>query len=139
MNLNCNYSEILEKALETGKQKHPDAPNQRHAAFANSVAYLVSGVSGGYGGPSVREHCVSWALAGDGYNITVQTNLGELTMQFPDGRLPSAGEWEFEKACRFAEPICYGNLPAMAEKVYKQEHCFDDDPTDLEVLKSRFH
>ena len=127
----------LEKAMNWGKNKHPEATIQRHAAFANSVSYLVTGGSGGYGGPSIREHCVSWALAGDGYNTTVQTNLGGLTMQFPDGRLPQAGQWTFEKACQFAEPICYGNLPAMAKKVHQSEHCFDDDLSDLEELKGK--
>ena len=46
-----NYSEILKKAYELGKATHPDAPNQHHAAFANSVACFVTGASGGYGGP----------------------------------------------------------------------------------------
>lgn len=131
--------EILEKAMEWGKQNHPDSPIQRHAAFANSVNYLVTGASGGYGGPSVREHCVSWALAGDAFNVPTPTNLGMLTMQLPDGRLPQAGRWGFEKACAFAEPICYGGLPSMAKRVYQNEHCFDDDPSDLEVLKKGKH
>lgn len=129
--------EILEKAMQWGKQKHPAAPIQRHAAFANSVGYLVTGASGGYGGPSIREHCVSWSLAGDGYNVPTQVNLGELIVQFPDGRLPQAGRWTFDKACEFAEPICYGSLPAIAKKVSQVEHCFDDDPEDLETLQGK--
>jgi hypothetical protein len=129
------WEEIATKAKVWGKERHSDAVTQRHAAFANSVAYLVTGASGGYGGPSIREHCVSWALAGDGENIPVETNLGTLTMQIPDGRLPRAGEWEFDRACAFADPICYGPLPAMAARIAEQEHCFDDDPADLEALR----
>lgn len=129
-----DYSKILEQAYAWGQKKHPESNKYRYAAFANSVAYLVTGGSSGYGGPSIREHCVSWALAGDGFNVPAQTNLGTLTMQIPDRRLPSAGEWEFEKACQFAEPICYGKLPAIASKIAQQEHCFDDEPADLAEL-----
>lgn len=128
---------VLEQAMNWGKEKYPNASENHHAAFANSVQYLVDGVSGGYGGPSIREHAVSWSLAGDGSNISMQTNLGALTVQFPDGRLPMAGEWEFEKACEFAAPICFGQLPAIATRIYQEEYCFDDDPADIEEIKSR--
>lgn len=124
-----DYTQILENAMAWGEQHHPDASGQRHCAFANSVSYLVTGGSGGYGGPSIREHCVTYALAGDGYN--------EGGLQFPDGRLPRAGDWEFEKACEFAEPICYGALPAMAAKIAQQEQCFGDDPEDIAELQRR--
>jgi hypothetical protein len=130
-----DYHNILEKAREWGCQKHPQANNYRHAAFANSVAYLVVGVSGGYGGPSIREHAVSYAIAGDGFNLPANTSMGTLTVQFPDGRLPSSGEWDFDSACLFAEPIVYGRLPASSRKIIQQEHCFNDDPADLEELR----
>lgn len=123
--------ELLAKAYSWGNQKHPAANNYRHAAFANSVAYLVTGASGGYGGPSIREHCVSWCLAGDGYN----TNFAGMTIQFPDDRIPRPGKWEFEQACEFAAPIVYGRLPAFAARVAANEHCFDDDPADLDELR----
>lgn len=126
--------EILEQAHAWGQEKHPEASAHRHAAFANSVLYLVTGASGGYGGPSVREHLVSWALAGDGSHTSVETNWGPLVMQIPDGRIPRAGSWDFDRACAFAEPIVYGPLPAIAAKVYRMEHCFDDDPADLREL-----
>ena len=54
-----NYDSILERAFEYGKSQHPDAPAEHHAAFANSVAYAMTGASGGYGGPSMREHLAS--------------------------------------------------------------------------------
>ena len=128
---------ILEDALAWGKVKNPNRNNYRHCAFANSVSYLVTGGSGGYGGPSIREHAVSWSLAGDGYNSPVETNLGNINTQFPDGRLPRPGEWEFERACQFAEPICYGQLPAIAKRIYQEEYCFDDDPDDLRDLNQQ--
>ena len=124
-----DYSEILENALKWGQEKHPESNQHRHAAFANSVAYLVTGASGGYGGPSIREHAVSWSLAGDG------AVAGGLL--FPDGRVPRAGTWEFKKACAFAEPIVYGKLPAIARRIADEEHCFDDDPADLEELRGK--
>lgn len=132
--MEMEYTEVLSRALAWGKQRHPDAALQRHAAFANSVAYLVTGAAGGYGGPSIREHCVSWSLAGDGFNALADTSLGALTLQMPDGRLPRAGDWEFDRACAFAEPIVYGPLPAMAARIIEQEYCFDDDPEDIKAL-----
>lgn len=130
------YIIVLGASLEHGKNLHPSAAIQHHAAFANSVAYLVTGASGGYGGPSCREHAVSWALSGTGgKQEQVETNLGILTVQYPDGSLPSAGQWEFEKALKFAEPLCYGELKEIHYRCYKSEHCFDDAPEDIETLK----
>ena len=94
---------------------HPDAAIQRVAAFSNAVAYLVTGGSGGYGGPSIREHLVSHAIA-------------------PDH--PSPGNWEFNAACEFAAPICFGPIDlAAALTIQQREHCFDDDPADLAALR----
>jgi hypothetical protein len=117
----------LQQALEVGMRQHPNSNSHRHSAFANSVAYLVSGFSGGYGGPSIREHAVSWALTGDGDRVG--------NIQIPDGRIKRAGEWNFEEACSFAEPIVYGILPAIAAQIIKTEYCFDDDPEDIAALK----
>src|SRR5690606_26976322 len=58
------YNVLVEQAREHAEREHPEASAQHRAAFANSVAYLVTGWSGGYGGPSVREHAVSHAAAG---------------------------------------------------------------------------
>jgi hypothetical protein len=128
--------DFLEKAKDWGEKNYPNKSNHRLAAFANSVQYLCTGFSGGYGGPSIREHAVSWALAGDGSNHQVESNLGKITIQFPDGRLPAAGEWGFKEACEFAAPICFGNLPAVAGRIYREESCFDDDPQDIRLLES---
>jgi hypothetical protein len=131
-----DYNEVLESALTHGKNLYPSAPLQHHAAFANSVAYLMTGASDGYGGPSCREHSVSWALSGvNGNQAQVETNLGTLTLQYPDGSLPSAGQWEYEKALSFAEPLCYGELTNLHYECYRHEHCFDDSPEDIEQIK----
>jgi hypothetical protein len=78
----------LEQAREWAKGKYPDASQFHACAFANSVQYLVLGCSGGFGGPSIREHLCSHALVGDGENILTPTNFGLLTVSYPDGRLP---------------------------------------------------
>jgi len=109
-----DYSEILENLLEYGQKKYPNAHSSRHAAFANSVAYLVTGMSGGYGGPSIREHSVTWLAIADKKRM--------------------AGEWLINEATAFAEPICYGELSAIASRIYQNESCFDDDPADLQAL-----
>jgi hypothetical protein len=129
-----NFDEIIKMAFDWGKVNYPNSNIYRYEAFASSVAYLVTGASGG-SGPSVRTHAVSWSLAGDGYNVPAQTSMGVLTLQFPDGRLPLAGEWEFNKACEFASPICFGELPKIAFRIYQEEHCFDDDPEDVKILR----
>lgn len=130
------YTIVLGASLEYGKNLHPNAPIQHHAAYANSVAYLVTGASGGYGGPSCREHSVSWALSGaSGRQTQVETNLGVMTLQYPDGSLPPAGHWEYEKALDFANPLCYGELTKIHYECYRYEHCFDDAPEDIEQIK----
>lgn len=129
--------EFLEKALEWAKINYPSAPAQQWAAFANSVSYLCSGFSGGYGGPSVREHAVSHALAGqNGKTLGIETNLGGLAVLFPDGSLPRAGSWKFDTACQFAASICFGPIERLHFECYRTEHCFDDSPEDLAALRS---
>jgi len=127
---------VFQKAMAHAHRTHPGANTHKHAAFANSVLYLVTGFSGGAGGPPMREHAVTWALAGKGgTNLPVQTNLGLLTMQRPDGSLPRAGDWDFEAACRFAEPIVFGPLTPVMEHIAVMESCFNDDPEDLAALR----
>jgi hypothetical protein len=107
--------EILEKALAWAKERHPDAPVQHQCAFANSVQYLCTGWSGGYGGPSVREHACSHALVGNS---------------------PMPGDWEFEAACKFVEPICFGLIARLHFDCWRSENCFDDAPEDLLALRN---
>jgi hypothetical protein len=105
---------ILEKAMAKAREDHPGSSPKKQAAFANSVAYLCTGYSGGYGGPSIREHAVSWAAmrAGRAANET----------------------WGFEEACAFAGPIVFGPLTDLHREVHEAEHCFDDDPADIKEI-----
>lgn len=129
-----NHSEVLEKALEEGKQRHPEAPDQHHSAFANSVAYLVTGASGGFGGPSCREHAVSYSAMLQGGSK--QTIVGGMNAFIPGTETTMPGQWEFDVACSFAEPLCFGELQDVHFQCYRLEHCFDDAPQDVEALKN---
>ncbi len=108
------YDKILDEALAYGRTHASSGGKYRLSAFANSVAYLCTGMSGGYGGPSVREHAVSYSLGGN----------------------PQAGDWEFKAACVHCFPLCFGGLNAQHLKVWKElkDLCFDDDPVDVEIL-----
>lgn len=128
-------SQVLPQAMAWAKAHYPAAGNHRHAAFANSVAYLVTGFSGGYGGPSAREHAVSLALTGDGTVQQIQTNLGRLPMIIPDPRMRQAGEWEFAAAAQFAAPLSFGPLCDLHYRAAQiMGPHFDDDPEDLREL-----
>ena len=129
-----DLSELFEKAWAYSLIRHPQASVQKRHAFANSVVYLVSGYSSGSKGPSIREHLVSYSLAGERGMVVPNKRKG-LTLVHPDGSLPMAGDWTFENACTHCEAIVYGPLPlAKAREVAAYEYCFDDDPEDLEVL-----
>lgn len=112
--------EILEKALAWAQENYPDAPKQHQAAFANSVNYLVSGWSGGYGGPSIREHSVSHSL---------YSRQNKEQKKAP-------GEWSFEDACEFCRNLCFGPVTQIHLNCYRSEHCFDDTQEDLLALHS---
>lgn len=133
--------EFLKKAMEWASINQPGATMQHKAAFANSVAYLCSGSSGGYGGPSIREHLCSWALAGDeGLNETASLNGLAVTVQYPDGRLPRPGHWKFEEAVKFCAPFCFEPAEKYIKtllQIVEREYCFDDDPADLEALRGK--
>jgi hypothetical protein len=104
------HDEVLERAMKLGKEKHPEAPQHHHAAFANTVATLVTGWSGGYGGPSMREH---WAGR-------VAESKG------------SDGSFSFEDAVTAVEEACYGSLTIDHARMMEDEHCFDDAPGEIE-------
>lgn len=105
---------VLKQAFKWAKENHSESPTAHQCAFANSVQYLCTGWSGGYGGPSVREHACSHSLVGN---------------------LPMPGNWEFDAACKFAEPICFGPITQLHFECYRTEHCFDDAPEDLLALQ----
>jgi hypothetical protein len=119
--------EFLKKAMDWASANKPDASMSHKAAFANSVAYLCSGWSGGYGGPSLREHLCSWALAGD-------ERLNETAS------LNGLGHWNFEEAVKFCEPLCFEPAEKYLKtllQISEREHCFDDDPKDIKVLRGK--
>lgn len=122
-----DFKQTLQQAYNWGVQKHPGSNPYRHCSFANSVSYLVTGMDGGYGGPSIREHAVHWSLSGN------SDHSGAVPIA--DDRLPLNGTWTLEKACEFAAPIVYGDLPAIASQIHQSESCFDDDPEDLVEIK----
>lgn len=133
--------EVLEKAMEWAKTNKPEASLQHKAAFANSVQYLVTGWSGGFGGPSLREHLVSWKSVGNNGKIEASA-LGDesITLLFPDGSLPRSGDWTFEQAIAFCEPLCFNPANEFRNtllQIQEREHCFDDDPSDLEALRGK--
>ena len=108
-----DYNAILEKAWLLGKECHPDAPAQHHAAFANSVAYAVTRTSGGYGGPSMREHWASRVVASS------------------YGSQPCS----FEQAVKLLDECCYGELTLQHALMLDVEYCFDDAPGEEEAAR----
>jgi len=100
-----DYDSVLERARALGEERHPDAPAEHHGAFANSVACLVTGWSGGYGRPSMREH------------YACRQGVG--------------GEYSFEEAVAIAEPICYGPLTPKIAMMAVEDPCFDDAPGEF--------
>lgn len=118
--MDYDYDKVLNQAMELGKDRHPDAPSQHHATFANSVAYLVTGMSGGFGGPSMREH---WASR-------VGNEKGQV------------GAFSFDEAVETLEACCFGPLTIGHASMLNCEHCFDDAPGEVEearrlLLKNR--
>lgn len=106
---------LLKTAYAWGQRNHPQASNEQHAAFANSVLYLLFHASGGFGGPSLREHAVTWAAH-------------EQALECSDP----------ETAYTFVEPIVYGPLTDLHRQVWlsMQHLCFDNDPADVQALSS---
>ncbi len=103
-------TDILTRAYALGRERHPTAPAAHHAAFANSVAYAVEGWSGGYGGPSLREHWAARLLAQAGR----------------PGSIP------FDLAVTTVEAACYGPLTIEIARMLSVEQCFDDHDGEQE-------
>lgn len=107
-----DYNSILQEAWRIGKERHPDAPAEHNAAFANSVAYAVTGASGGYGGPSMREH---WAS-----RVAIS-------------RFGGSGRCSFEEAVAALDECCYGPLTLEHALMLRCECCFDDASGEVEA------
>jgi hypothetical protein len=106
-------SYVLEQARRWIEEKRPQASEYKKAAFANSVMTILTGWSGGYGGPSVREH-------------TALRMYGE-------------GKYTFESVVELLNnddgPI-FGPLTDIHRECWEEEYCFDDDPQDIAELGS---
>lgn len=109
MNATTEHDEVLERAMKLGKERHPEAPQHHHAAFANTVATLVTGWSGGYGGPSMREHWASRVAYSKGIE-----------------------KFDFDSAVTAVDEACYGTLTIDHARMLEDEHCFDDAPGEVE-------
>lgn len=112
-----DYDDILQRARKLVGERRPDASPQKHAAFANSVAYLVTGWAGGYGGPSVREHASA---------RLDQRGSG------PDGRKT------FEEACDLLlkdDGVIFGPITDLHRKCWVEEFHQDDDPEDRVAIE----
>ena len=128
-------NQVLSKALAWARENYAQASTQHQAAFANSVSYLVTGFSGGYGGPSLREHLVSWSLGEVG-----SVSVGRVAMTTVRPTKPLPGEWQFEEAVAFAAPLCFRPAEAFGEKllqIWEREYCFDNDSEDLNYLRRK--
>jgi hypothetical protein len=134
--------DILKNALDWAIEHHPNDSLAHRCAFANSVQYLVAGMSGGFGGPSLREHLCSWSLAGIHGSVNAIEVGGEaMTAIYPDGSLPRSGQWTFEDAVNHCAPLCFEAAEKYRDRllqIQEREHCFDDDPQDLEELRGKF-
>ena len=106
------YDVLLDRAFEYGEKHHPDAPVQHHAGFANSVAYAVTGLVGGYGGPTMRQHLASQLVISK-YGI-------------------GAGRCTFEQAVELLEECCYGKITLAHASILACEYCSDDAPGEIE-------
>lgn len=133
--------DLLKKAMNWAIANHPDASLNHRAAFANSVQYFCTGLSGGYSGPSMREHLCSWSLAGARGKVEAVSLGGEaVTALYPDGSLPLAGNWKFDEAIEHCAPLCFEPAEKYRDRltqILEREHCFDDDPVDLAVLRGK--
>jgi hypothetical protein len=130
--------DVLKSAIEWAGLNYPNSSLHHRSAFANSVQYFVAGNSGGFGGPSLREHLCSWSLAGVNGSVNAIEIADEaMTAIYPDGSLPRAGEWNFEDAIVHCARLCFS--PASDHRsqliqIMEREYCFDDDPKDREEL-----
>lgn len=116
-----SYHETLEAAKRWGEEHYPNAHPYRHAAFANSVAYASYRLSGGYGGPSIREHAASKAINDSGIDWQDKSE---------------------QETYEFLAPIIFGPLTDLHRKIWDDTQmraiCHDNDPADVAEL-NRYH
>jgi len=128
----------LEQAMAIAN--NTGASMQHKAAFANSVQYLVEGISGGYGGPSMREHLVTWSLGVVVGSVSLGGQAITTITYEALSSIPRPGQWEFREAVEYAAPFCFGSpLPYLNQlvQIQERENCFDDDPADFAFLRGK--
>lgn len=115
------FHETLEAAMQWAREHYPTASASKHAAFANSVVYAAYRMSGGYGGPSIREHAASKAI-----------NDSDVNWQ----------DRPEEETYTFLAPIIFGALTDLHRSIWDdkrmREISFDNDPADVTEL-NRYH
>ncbi len=116
-----SFHQTLETAMQWGKKHYPTASPQKHAAFANSVAYAAYRMAGGYGGPSIREHAVSKAVSQSDVNWQDK----------PEAEIYA-----------FIAPIVFGPLTDLHRAIWDDKRMrdisFDNDSADIAEL-NRYH
>ena len=106
------YSKYLEDALHYAQTKFTSAPIEHQRSFANSVAHALTGMTGGYGGPSMREHLAA----------RKSSRFDRLTSTFKD-------------ACKLLEACCFGPITDEHAKIFVIEHCFHDTEEDTKTAE----
>ncbi len=108
---------FVERAFREAQKKMPNHSMAKHAALANALASVLTGISGGYGGPSVREYVAEQVLR---EKVDVDSPLAyKSAMQIlldPKG------------------PI-YGPVTQQHLVYWCEYDNFDNDPDDIEALQ----
>lgn len=105
------------EAAHWGKEHYPNASEQQHNAFTNSVVYALFAMTGPCGGPSLREHVASALL---------------------NGALIDWREAPRERVYTFLASPCYGALTEEHLRFWLKfrDICHDDDPDDVRTLEA---
>ncbi len=102
---------LINEMLAEGRIAKKYFDHYRKAAFANSIAYLLTGASGGYGGPSMREHACSAYRSRVKNKEMSETDMIDLCLS-----------------------LCFGPMTKEIAIFYNDHH-FDDPEGDLEAAQ----
>lgn len=102
---------LVERVMRLVDQRRPDASAPRRAAAVNTIVKLMTGVTAGMGGPSVRERTAVKQLGGRTWELSNAV----------DAVLADDG------------PV-FGPLTDLHRRVWAVEFCMDDDPEDIDQL-----
>lgn len=113
----AGHRQVLERAMAQARERYPRVSPELRAAYANSVAYAVTGLSGGYGGPSVREHAAGQAARSYRAAAGRRMSFEEAAAEF--GR---------------ADGLVFGPLTDTHRWYWRNMPCSGDDPADVAAL-----